>query len=182
MAVAVGDIMTRAIVSVSPDTKLSLCAKKLVSNGINTLLVAENHRLLGIITSTDILNRVTKHENLSHLYAKDIATKRVAVIHPGATIHEALMKMREFNFRRLPVIADGLLVGVITLKDILRVDPSLYADLGELASIREEEKKLTKAQHSFSLEGFCENCGAFAELANVNGLALCSDCRAEIAL
>jgi len=180
MSVAVGDVMTGTVISVSPYDTVSSCAKKLVKNKINTLLVSNEDKLLGIITSTDILKLVTKNEDLSKAKAIDIATKKVAVIKPSSTIHEALTKMKELNFRRLPVISNGSLIGVITLKDILKVDPTLYKELGDLAAIRDEEKKRANFESSGMAEGFCENCGAFSELIYVKGTALCIDCRDDL--
>lgn len=181
MSIAVGEVMTRSLISVNPEENLMNCSKKLVKNRVNTLLVTNEDRLLGIITSTDILKVViSKYHNLSKLKAIDIATRKVAVIKPSATIHEALTKMRELNFRRLPVISQGVLVGVITLKDILKIDPSVYAELGELADIKEAEIKLKKLRDIGPIEGFCEYCGAFSELVKVGNQSLCPDCRAEI--
>ncbi|MDO8564222.1 MAG: CBS domain-containing protein [Nanoarchaeota archaeon] len=181
MSIAVGEVMTRSLISVEPNENLMNCSKKIVKNRVNTLLVTNEDKLLGIITSTDILKVViSKHHNLSKLKAIQIATRKVAVIKPSATIHEALAKMRELNFRRLPVISQGALVGVITLKDILKVDPSVYTELGELAEIKEEEIKLSKLKDIGPVEGFCEYCGAFSELVKIGNQALCPDCRAEI--
>lgn len=181
MSIAVGEVMTRNLISVEPTENLMNCSKKLVKNRVNTLLVAKDERLLGIITSTDILKViVSKHHNLSKLNAIDIATRKVAVIKPSATIHEALSKMREYNLRRLPVISQSRLIGLITLKDILKVDPSLYGEVGELAEIKEEEIKLNKLKNIGPIEGFCEYCGAFSELVKVGNQSLCTDCRAEI--
>ncbi len=179
---AVGDIMTRNFVSVGPLTNLLDCAKKLVKERLNTLLIVEKSRLLGILTSRDILWALIKkiNINLKEIRAIDVATKKVAVIKPSADMSQALDKMKILNFRRLPVLSKGNIIGVITLKDILRVEPSLYSELGELARIREEEKKLSYMKEVYPLEGLCENCGAFAEILKVDNKLLCQDCRDEL--
>jgi len=180
--VAVGDIMTVNFVSEKPNASLFECAKELVKKRVNSIILADGSRLKGIITSTDILWAITKKPNinLKKIKAIDIATKKVAVIKPSADINQALAKMRAYNFRRLPVLSKGELIGVITLKDILKVDPTLYTETGELHQIREEEIKLKKANISWPLEGLCDNCGAFSELLKVEGLLLCEDCRDDL--
>jgi len=180
--VAVGDIMTINFVSAAPNASVFECAKKLVKNKVNSILIVQENKLKGIVTSTDILLTVTKrhHPNLKKIRAIEIATKNVAVIRPSSDIIQALEKMRTYNFRRLPVLSKGELIGVITLKDILKVDPSLYSETGELAQIREEEIKLKRANKNWPLEGLCENCGALSELLRVDSLSLCEDCRVEL--
>lgn len=180
--IAVGDVMTRNFFSVSPDTNLLDCAKKLVKNRIGSLLVTLDSRLLGIITERDILWTITKKPglDLKKLKAIEIATKKVAVIKPSADINQAIEKMKALNFKRLPVLARGKVIGMLTLKDILRIEPSLYNEITELHNIREEESKLSRANVSWPVEGFCESCGTFSELLKVEGKFLCLDCRDEL--
>ncbi len=180
--VAVGDIMTRKFARISPSTDLHKCAKEMVKNRVNSLLVTNDNKLTGIITARDIMWVMVKkpNVNLTDIKVLDIATKKIAVIKPSADISQALHKMRQFGFRRLPVISKGVLVGIVTLKDILRIDPSLYNYLGELADIREESEKLRNISSSTETEGLCEICGAFSDLLKVEGRYLCPDCRDEM--
>jgi CBS domain-containing protein len=180
--IAVGDVMTRNFVSVRPDTNLLKCAKQMVRSRVDSLLITQGNRLRGILTSTDILWAITKKTNidLKTVRAVDVATKKVAVIKPSSDISQALRKMRSYNFRRLPVLAKGDVIGVITLKDILKIDPSLYSELGQLMDIKEEVRKLKQTGVEWPAEGLCENCGAFAELLKVYDQLLCPDCREEL--
>lgn len=180
--IAVGDVMTRNFVSVSPNANLFECAKQLVKARINSLLIVKEKRLIGIITSRDILWAITKNSkaNLQKINVMDVATRKVAVIKPSADIGQALTKMKSLNFRRLPVLSNGQVIGIITLKDILRVDPELYQQSSELFEVKEEEEKLRSLAKPSILEGFCENCGAFSELLIIEDKALCPDCREEL--
>lgn len=180
--ISVGDVMTRNFVSISPDTNLLDCTKEMVKKDVSSLLVVNDKKLFGILTSNDILWAITKkHDiNLKEVRAIDIATKKVAVIKPSADIHQAFEKMKALDFTRLPVLSKGSLIGVITLKDILRIDPSLYEKSGELFKLREEERKLAEAKKKWPLEGFCDNCGAFSNLLKVYDKLLCADCREEL--
>ncbi|MEI6731720.1 MAG: CBS domain-containing protein [archaeon] len=180
--IPVGDIMTRNFVSVRPSSSLLDCAKLMVQEKVDSLVIVEGKRLVGIITSRDILWTIVKKPkiNLKKVKSLDHATKRVAIIKPSADITEALEKMKQYNFRRLPVISDGEIIGVLTLKDILRVEPTLYHEVGELDAIREESRKLANITENPQEEGFCENCGSFSELMEINNQILCPDCRDEL--
>lgn len=181
--IAVGDIMTRNLVQVSPNDNLHQCVKKMAQARINSILVTQDNKLLGIITSRDILWAISKKPNLDikKIKCMDIATRKLAVIKPSADISQALTKMRTLNFRRLPVLSKGQLIGVVTLKDILAIEPALYSEMKTLMDeVKEEDRKINEASSEWPLEGLCENCGAFSDLLKVEKSLLCADCREEL--
>jgi len=145
-------------------------------------MLTQSKKLVGILTSRDILWAITKKSglNLKKIKGIEIAAKKLAVIKPSAEISQAMEKMRSSNFKRLPVISEGEIVGVITVKDILAVEPELYAEMRSLMDIREEGFKRQKAERPYPIEGLCENCGALSELLRVEGNLLCPDCRDEL--
>jgi CBS domain-containing protein len=181
--ISVGDVMTRNLVSIAPTASLHDCAKKMAKERVDSLLITDGKRLLGILTSRDILWAITKKAGLDmqKIRGIDIATRKLAVIKPSADISDALRKMQASNFRRLPVLSRGELIGVVTLKDILAVEPEIYGEMHTLMDeIREEEQKIMKAEREYPSEGLCDNCGAFSELLKVEGQLLCADCRDEL--
>lgn len=181
--ISVGDVMTRNVVTALPDASLHDCAKIMVKHDVNSLLIVSGKRLVGILTSGDILRAITKNPNidLKKLKSYSFASKKIAVIKPSSDISQAVEKMKYLNFRRLPVISNGELLGVVTLKDILSVEPGLYAETNHLMdAIREFDVKLRQTEKQWPLEGLCENCGAFSELLRVQGQLLCADCRDEL--
>ncbi len=180
--ISVGDVMTHNFTFVSPTTSIYECAKSIIKNKVNNLPVVYNRKLIGILNSRDLLSTIIKNPslNLKKTKAIHIANKKVAVIKPSADLHEAIIKMRSLNFRTLPVISKGNIIGIVTLKDILRIEPELYPKIGELAEIREEERKIRDTNVEWPLEGFCDNCGTFNELLKIQGRLLCYDCREEL--
>jgi CBS domain-containing protein len=180
--IAVGDVMTRNFIHVTPKSSLHECAKKIVRNGLNTLPVINSNKLVGLITSRDILWAITKKPNinLKKIMAMEIAKRKVAVIKPSLEISQAIQKMRTYNFRTLPVLSKGKIIGIVNLRDILKIEPELYPEIGELYQIKEEERKLKQTNEEWPLEGFCDNCGAFNELLKVYDQLLCPDCREEL--
>lgn len=174
--------MTRNFVSASPTDSLYKCAKKMARERVDSLLLTEKKHLVGILTSRDVLWAITKKPglDLKKIRSIDIATRKLAVIKPSADISQAIEKMRASNFRRLPVLSKGELIGVVTVKDILAIEPDLYAEIRSLMDIREEERKKEQAETSWPLEGICENCGSLSELLKVEDNLLCPDCRDEM--
>jgi len=174
----VGDIMTRNFVSIKPHDSLHICMKKIVREKVNSLIVSEGKKLVGIMTARDILWTLTKKPfiDLKKIRAIDIATRKVAVIKPSADISEAIRKMQKLNFRRLPVLHKGELIGVVTLKDILAVEPELYSEIQELIDLRGTKRKLERTSQEWPEIGECENCGTLTELTNTDGEMLCIDC------
>ncbi|MEK6896813.1 MAG: CBS domain-containing protein [Nanoarchaeota archaeon] len=180
--VAVGDVMTRQFSYVSPEAHLLACARRMVKDDITSLLLVQNKKLLGLITQTDILWALTKKPglDLTTVKAIDIAVRKVAVIKPSADLAQAFQKMKRLGFRRLPVLAKGEVVGLLTIKDILRIEPEFYTKTAGLMDIREEAEKRQRLADTAESEGFCDNCGAFADLLAVDSRSLCADCRDEL--
>lgn len=183
--VQVSDIMTREPIVISPNANLLECAKRMVQKKTGSLLLTEKNKLVGIISTQDILWALVKksEKDLSSIQAKDISPRKIAVIKPSATLEEALKKMKESKFERLPVIDNNELVGIITIKDILSFNPEIYPELQEFAEIREEARKLKlvkKAKEKDKIllqEGICEECGNYGSLERYKGMLMCASCR-----
>lgn len=176
--------MTRNFHSTTPQTNLLDCAKQMVKHKVGSLIIADGKKLVGMLTQKDILWAIAKKPSLdlTSVRALEIAARKVAVIKPSADIAEAFQKMKRLGFRRLPVLSKGQIVGLLTLKDILNVEPAFYTKVSSLMDIREEAEKRQRLNESneTEAEGLCDNCGALADLLVVNGQSLCPDCRDEL--
>lgn len=183
--ILVSDLMTQDPITISPDTNLLECIKKMVKKRIGSLLIAQDKKLVGLISEHDILWALTKKlpSDLSKIKAIDISPRKLATIKPSAPLEEAWRKMKKLKFERLPVIKEKELVGLITARDILNFHPELYKDLDEFAKIREESRKLKaikKLKDSQRVtEGICEGCGNHDILYRVHGSLLCESCKSE---
>lgn len=180
IGVKAGDIMTRNFISVSPDTSLLDCAKKMVKKRVGSLVLVEDNHLNGIITEGDIIWAMAKksRRELSKIKASEIAPRKIVTIKPSADLYDALQKMKKTKYRWLPVTVKKNIIGFLTLKDILRIEPSLFEMASEIMQIREEGSKLKKrrAGEDFT-EGLCEECGNYNLLYSVDNRMICEDCR-----
>jgi len=184
IGIKVGDIMTRDFISVKPDSSIQDCAKIMIKKRVGSLVLQENNRLKGLLTERDIIWAMTKKpvEELKKIKARDLAKKKVTTIKPSADLYEALQKMRKSKYRWLPVVVKKDIVGFLTLKDILRIEPSLFeiAHSQGVFQIREEEEKLRRKEFRKKesiREGMCEECGNFDFLYKQDGRLICEGCR-----
>ena len=178
--IRVSDIMTRDPVSIKPDTNLLECAKTMVRKNVGSILLVEKSKLVGFISQKDILWALIKksEKDLDKIKAIDISPKKIATIKPDASLREAIEKMKKVGFERLPVIFEGKLAGMITIKDILNFHPEVYPELDEFAKIREEQEKLKRIKKAKLIrEGICEECGTYYILFRTNNRLLCEECR-----
>ncbi|HTZ41674.1 MAG TPA: CBS domain-containing protein [Candidatus Omnitrophota bacterium] len=183
--VLVSDIMTRQITAVSPDTNLLECAKKMVRKRLGSLLLIKDNLLKGFISTDDILWAVVKKskEDLSKIKASDISPRKIVTIQPDATIDEAIQRIKKFRYHRLPVVKNGEVIGLITIKDILNFYPELNAQLKQVESIREETEKMKRLEGAkeriIIRDGICEECGNRDMLYRVNGVLICASCMSD---
>lgn len=181
IGVNVGDIMTKDYVSVKPETTLLECAKIMMKKRVGSLILQEKDILKGIITEKDIIWALTKksQKDLSRIKCSDISPKKLTTIKPGADLMTAIKLMQKSKFRRLPVVVQGKLVGLLTLKDILRIEPDLFdiACNKNLFEIKEEKTKMER-KNSPGASGFgeCEECGKEGMLEKVDSRMLCDEC------
>ncbi|MFH1307569.1 MAG: CBS domain-containing protein [archaeon] len=180
--IKVGDVMTRNFVSVAPDVNLTDCAKIMIKKRVGSLIIKDKQKLLGIITEKDIIWALTKksESDLRKIKVKEIAARKVATIKPSADISQAINRMKKLKFRRLPVVVNGNVIGMLTLKDVLRIEPSLFDIASYNNDIKEEGEKLRrKAQDGgrWINEGMCEECGNYNLLYKVDGRVICPVCK-----
>jgi len=180
IGVKVGDIMTRNFITAKPDISVRDAAKLMTKKRVGSLLLTENGILKGILTEKDIIWALSKKskKDLIQIQAKDICAKKLTTIKPSADVTDAIRLMRKKKFRRLPVTIKKKVIGYLTLKDILRIQPELFeiAQGGYVIKEQAEKIKRIKSSESFK-EGLCEECGNYDILYKEDGRLICESCR-----
>jgi CBS domain-containing protein len=118
----VSDCMTRDVTVVSPNDTIQQAAKIMGQIDAGILPVAENDRLIGMITDRDIAIRaVAEGKDPAQCRVRDVMTTEVRYVFEDESIAEVADNMSELQVRRLPVISrEKRLVGIISLGDIAR--------------------------------------------------------------
>lgn len=176
--VKIGDIMTRNFVSAKPDIPIPDAIKLMAKKRVGSLILIENNNLKGILTEKDIIWALSKKNDLSDVKARDICSKKIITIKPSADINDAIRLMKKSKFRRLPVTLKKRVIGYVTIKDILRIQPELFEIAKESYIIKEHEDKLKRKHAGVEFkEGVCEECGNFDMLYLEDGRLICEGCR-----
>ena len=173
------DAMTETPITIFSDITLKDCARIMAENHVGALLVKNDGELQGVLTEQDIVRKgVAAGLNPEKTKVRDIMAKDIITILPEKDIYDALIIMRDSNIRHLPVVDGKKMIGLLTLKDILKIEPQLFDIMVEKFELREESRKPI---HQISPhEGICHSCGEYFEkLNNVDNSLLCDSCKAE---
>ena len=128
LEIRVADYMTRAVVTVTPDTPLRTLEEIFAAHDFNGLPVLESGALAGMVTKFDVLKvfAFTPHsvapdyDELARLTAGQIMTRSVISFPPEAPLSRVLQTLVDFRVKSFPVLEDGRLVGVIAREDVVR--------------------------------------------------------------
>lgn len=115
----VRDIMTTDVACAAPDTTLEEIATMMRDEDTGAIPIVDDEALVGIITDRDIVIRcIADGKDASECTAEDIITENLETIEPDDDVNEASQIMARRQIRRLPVVEDGRLVGMLSLGDI----------------------------------------------------------------
>ncbi|QUH20236.1 CBS domain-containing protein [Alkaliphilus sp. B6464] len=113
------DVMTNKVYAALPDASITEVAKKMKELNVGSIPVCDNQdQPIGIITDRDIVLRgvVEGLDNTSSV--SDIMSKGIVSVTPDTHVHEAAKIMGENQIRRLPVIENGKIVGMVSIGDL----------------------------------------------------------------
>jgi CBS domain-containing protein len=122
----VRESMTRDVKVVREDTPMKEVIATMIKFDISSVVVVQKERPIGLITHKDILTRVLQPELLPEtLTARSVMSTGLITIGEEASLEEAAKLMVKKRFKKLPVVHDGKLVGIITSMDLAREEPKL---------------------------------------------------------
>lgn len=114
-------LQPRRPVTVRPTATVREAVQTMLARDIGALLVVDDAgRLLGIFSERDLLTKVAGHDDYAVRPVRDFMTANPETVTPEHTLAYALHKMDVGSYRHLPVIEEGLPVGVISVRDLLR--------------------------------------------------------------
>lgn len=177
IGVKVGDVMTRNFVSVRPEIPVLSAIRLMVKKRVGSLILEESGFLKGILTEKDIMWALSKKKDLSGVKASEICTRKITTIKPSTDIYDAIVLMKKKKFRRLPVTVNKKVIGYLTLKEVLRIQPELFEIAREGYNIKWPLDKSKEKEPEAIKEGICEDCGSFDFLYMEDGKLICENCR-----
>jgi len=114
------ELMTKTVTTVKPETRIAEIARIMRDEDIGSVPVAENDRLVGMVTDRDIVIRgVVDGSSLDSKSARDVMSPQILYCIEDQKVEDVLRNMGEKQVRRLPVIdASKRLVGVVSIGDL----------------------------------------------------------------
>lgn len=152
------DVMTRTLVTVRPEMPVAALAALLSERGISGVPVTDAAgTLLGLVTESDLMRRLAAARDeapgfLARMFSDpgtqaaryarahgrsvaDVMTRELATITPGTSVEAAAALMEKQGIRRLPVVEEGVLLGVVSRADLLK---ALLAESPAQAAVADE--------------------------------------------
>jgi CBS domain-containing protein len=112
--------MSRNLLSVEPGETITEVAQRMVERNLGAVLVLDGGRLLGIMTERDLLRAVARGLHGDAVVA-DYMTEDPETIEPDDTTQHAAVLMIHGGFRHLPVVERDDVVGILSIRDLMRV-------------------------------------------------------------
>ena len=135
----VSELMSDSVVSISPEEPASQAARMFFRHNIGSVPVcSDDGQLKGIVTDRDVVLRCIATENDPETTpVREIMSRSVLTVSPTDDVREAARQMSVGQVRRLPVVQDGRLVGMLSLGDMARThayDMEASKALSEISS------------------------------------------------
>jgi CBS domain-containing protein len=142
---SIKEIAREAVVTASPDTEISFLAKEMREYDVGSIVIVEDDEPVGVVTDRDLSVRFLAevdeiHEaieneediNIGDVTASDVMTHGVFTVDGDESVMDVMMEMCGENVRRVPVVEDGELYGIVTLDDFVAL---LATEFNNLASV-----------------------------------------------
>ena len=115
----VKDIMSHRVISIHPGESVEVAARTMTQYNIGALPVCANGKLCGMLTDRDIVTRCLASNRVPEsTTVRQVMTERVTTIRPDMQVGVAAHLMGRLQVRRLPVVEDGKLCGMLSLGDM----------------------------------------------------------------
>ena len=180
----VHDIMSVNVVTMPLDETIIEVAKAMAKMHIGSIVIVHKDNPVGMITESDIVKRVIAEEkDPKNIKAKEIMSSPLIHVTPSTPLTETMRVMARSDIRRVAVLKNNSLAGIITSRDILRWSPELIDILVESLRLKDSQPSRRRDDEDdeddlVEYGGICDSCGEYStDLALVEDRYLCETCR-----
>ena len=114
------DVMTRSLLTVSAEATLHDASQAMADRGVGAVVVLEGESIAAILTERDVMKAVAAGRDGS-APVTDWMTRHPETIEPTDTTDHAASLMIHGGFRHLPVVEEGRVVGIVSIRDLMKV-------------------------------------------------------------
>ncbi len=145
VSLKVEDVMVEDVVTVEDDVSVKKAVAIMNKYEIGCLIVTKRGKPVGIVTERDMLTRVlAENRNPERTKIADIVSRPLVVAEPDMDLEEAARLMFKMKVKKLPVVSDGRLVGLVTLTDLARFQPQIIKILRKMQTLETTPKRMKK--------------------------------------
>lgn len=152
----VKDVMTENVITIESEENVKKSAYVMGINEIGCLVVEENDEIIGMVTESDLIKKViAAGKNPEETKVKDVMSTPPVIVKPEHSLEDAIRQMFKHNIKKLIVVGGegkkNKLVGLVTLTDIARIEPTLINLLYSLYIAKKESppKRIEKVIHYY---------------------------------
>jgi CBS domain-containing protein len=117
----IADVMNLRLVSVRPEETVQVAIARMCEENVGSVAVCEGSRLAGIFTERDVLRLAGQEGGLGDARVGDVMTTTLVTVNPDDDVLAAARVMGEKQIRHLPVVQDGNVLGLVGIRDVMRV-------------------------------------------------------------
>ncbi len=115
------DIMIKKVITITHEKTAQDAAKLMAEHGIGSVIVVNGENIAGILTERDLVRKVcTKDVASSKVPLSDVMSSPVITAEPDLAIETTVQRMFNNKIRRLPILENGKLVGIVTVSDLVK--------------------------------------------------------------
>jgi signal-transduction protein with cAMP-binding, CBS, and nucleotidyltransferase domain len=121
----ISEFISKDLVTIDQSETVTAGAKKMVKNGVGALIVTEKGEPAGIFTERDILNKVVAADrDPSTTRISSVMSSPIRKIEHSAKVGDAIAEMVKYGIRRLAVVRNGKIIGLVTQRSVVSVGRS----------------------------------------------------------
>ncbi|WP_026177826.1 CBS domain-containing protein [Haladaptatus paucihalophilus] len=132
----ISDIASMEVITAKEETNLVDIASMMSEENVGCVPIVDGRRPVGIVTDRKIALSLADEADASGRTVGDVMTRDPITIDADASVHDAIERMEDADIRRIPVVEDEELVGIVTLDDVLVM---LADEMDDAADVIEEQ-------------------------------------------
>lgn len=170
--IPIREVMKFRPATIPVDATVALAAQKMCQEEVGSCIALHNSKPAGIITEQDINCKVVaKDRKPGEVLVREVMSTPLITADADRTVGDVVDIMVKHKVRRVPIVENGFVTGIVTVRDILAVSQEMNEIMSNLIEINRYDDIIT---------GICDECECMSDdLRSVDGRMLCGGCRAE---
>ncbi len=158
---SLSEIMTTHVITIDISERVEEALRLMVKFDVGSVVVVDKEKPVGIITERDMTRAALRGDSLLKLPVRSLMSRPLQTAEPDAEIWRTFEVMLKLGVRRLPIVDDGKLVGIVTEKDLTRwvlrifYEPNLPEEISVLIN--------NPRMEAFASRPRCPNCGRYQD-------------------